>query len=76
MEPINLDIKTAAIYLGISWRYLDGIKCKHLDQANKKQIRYINIGKRILFPIDELNRYNEQLKKEQWTGQDRHDSIV
>jgi hypothetical protein len=67
LEPINLDIKSAAAYLGISWRYLDEIKCKRLDPHDKKLIRYINIGKRILFPIDELRRFSEQLQKDQWT---------
>jgi hypothetical protein len=67
MEPVNLDIKSAAEYLGISWRYLDEIKCKRLDPDRKKLVRYVNIGKRILFPIDELDRYNERLKKEQWS---------
>ncbi len=66
MEPLNLDIKEASKYLGISWRYLDEIKCKQLDSTNKKFVRYINQGKRVLFPIDELNRYIEHLKCEQW----------
>ena len=58
--------KEAAKYLGISWRYLDEIKCKELDSAKKKLVRYINHGKRVLFPIDELRRFNEQLKRQQW----------
>jgi len=66
MEPLNLDIKEAAKYLGISWRYLDEIKCKELDAAKKKLVRYINQGKRVLFPIEELRRFNQQLKREQW----------
>ena len=66
MEPINLDIKQAAKYLGISWRYLDEIKCKELDPGSNKSVRYLNYGKRVLFPVDELKRYNEELKREQW----------
>ncbi len=66
MEPLNLDIKEASKYLGISWRYLDEIKCKRLDPANKKFVRYINQGKRVLFPVEELRRFNEQLKRQQW----------
>ena len=66
MEPLNLDIKEASKYLGISWRYLDEIKCKRLDPANKKFVRYINQGKRVLFPVEELRRFNQQLKSEQW----------
>ena len=66
MEPVNLDIKSAANYLGISWRYLDQIKCKQLDAQNKKLVRYLSLGKRVLFPIEELERYKEQLKREQW----------
>ncbi len=66
MEPLNLDIKEASKNLGISWRYLDEIKCKRLDPANKKFVRYINQGKRVLFPVEELRRFNQQLKSEQW----------
>ena len=66
MEPLNLDIKEAAKYLGISWRYLDEIKCKELDPAKKKLVRYVNQGKRVLFPVDELRRFNEHLKRQQW----------
>ncbi len=66
MEPLNLDIKEAAKYLGISWRYLDEIKCKQIEPAKKQLVRYINHGKRVLFPIDELRRFNEQLKRQQW----------
>jgi hypothetical protein len=50
MEPVNLDIKQAAQYFGISWRYLDEIKCKKLHPANNKLVRYLNHGKRVLFP--------------------------
>ena len=66
LQPINLDIKSAAAYLGISRRYLDEMKCKRLDPDCKKLVRYVNISKRILFPIDELKRYSEQLQKDQW----------
>ena len=66
MEPLNPDIKEASKYLGISWRYLDEIKYKRLDPANKKFVRYINQGKRVLFPVEELRCFNEQLKREQW----------
>ena len=66
MEPINLDIKQAAQFLGISWRYIDQIKCKKLDPAENKLVGYLKHGKRVLFPLEELKLYNERLQKEQW----------
>ena len=66
MSPMNLDIKAAAEYLGISWHYLDKIKCQKLDPDNSKLVRYVRHGKRILFPKEELDRYNEDLKCAQW----------
>ena len=66
MNPVNLDIKSAAHYLGISWHYLDKIKCQTIDPARGKLVRYVRHGKRVLFPLEELDRYNQYLKRRQW----------
>ena len=66
VDPKDLTAKEAAQFLNISVRYLHLIKCKKLDTANGKRIRYVNEGKRVLFPIEELERYRRERNTEQW----------
>jgi len=62
----DLSVTEAARFLNISVRYLHLIKCKKLDPANGKRIRYVNEGKRIFFPMEELERYRQDRNKNQW----------
>jgi DNA gyrase/topoisomerase IV subunit A len=67
-DPLQLlfEVNEAAAILKISIRRLHEIKCKRLDPENKKLIRYINNGKRVLFPRDEIERYIKDEMKRQW----------
>lgn len=43
------------------WAGFECPKDRQLDPTNKKLVRYINHGKRVLFPIDELRRFMNNL---------------
>ncbi|NIR50080.1 helix-turn-helix domain-containing protein [candidate division KSB1 bacterium] len=67
-DPLKLlfEVDEAAVILKISVRHLHSIKCKELDPENNKLIRYINNGKRVLFPREEIERYIKDEMKRQW----------
>lgn len=66
IKPINLSLKEAACYLGISPRYLNEIKCQKINKDNNDLVRYIKVGKRVLFPIEELDDFNRRTRSRQW----------
>ena len=64
--PRDLNREEAAHYLGISVQHLDRIKCQTLDTTSNRKLRYIREGKRILFPLEELERYRIDRNSRQW----------
>ena len=62
-ESVNMDVKTAAQYLGVSPRTLQRRMSKKLQDG---KIRYINIGRRVLFPKFELDRWLHEESNNQW----------
>jgi excisionase family DNA binding protein len=64
LDPISLDMKEAAKYIGISMRTLQRRMSKKHEIG---KIRYINIGRRVLFPKFELDRWLKEEASNQWT---------
>ena len=63
LDPTNYDVRQAAQYLGISTRTLQR-RMSRRQQYGK--IRYINIGRRVLFPKYELDRWLKEEAANQW----------
>ena len=62
LDPIALDMKEAAKYIGISMRTLQRRMSKKHEIG---KIRYINIGRRVLFPKFELDRWLKEEASDQ-----------
>jgi len=63
LTPVNLDVKEAAEYLGISKRTLQRRMSKTREYG---KVRYISIGRRVLFPKFELDRWVKEEALHQW----------
>ena len=62
LSPVNLNMTQAAKYLGISTRTLQ----RRMSKQEHGKVRYINIGRRVLFPKFELDRWLKEEAANQW----------
>jgi excisionase family DNA binding protein len=63
LTPANLGVKEAANYLGVSKRTLERRMTKTKEFG---KVRYISIGRRVLFPKFELDRWLQEEAMHQW----------